>query len=239
MHKTRHQKPYQGIFLYSLIVIILCLLVLLFLYSRNHGEKIYFDIGIAFKAKDLAIALSMLALMILPFLGTIYFSDVSLTFKKWLTPIACLFVLILFPYDFKFSLWHLANNPDGSPVYDFHGDRAKTIYAVTGYRPLWRSKLSYHQPYDDYAEGEDGFRKVSQDYYLWGKYRTYGLNLMGRLNSGNLHPNHAYECLFMSTSHILGFYFRDRRGEEFAYLPQSSLPSDLCKKINWPITKKE
>jgi hypothetical protein len=232
MRKTRHLP----IIIYSLTATLICLATLLFLISRQHSEMIYFDMGVAFRIKAVVKALSMLAMLMLPFAVAAYFKENAPLAKRWLASIASLSILLLFPFDYKFNLWQPASSPDGSPIYNLQGERARTTYAGAGYRPLWSASFSVHQPYDDNAEGEDGFRKVSRGNLLWGQYSTYGLNHTDRLGREGQGSGGVYECLLMRTTHILGFYLRDRQGEELTYLPEAKLSGAKCKQIPQPIT---
>ena len=177
-----------------------------------------------------------MALIITTFLAASHSYELLGMRTDWLAPVVTLCALLIFPFSFKFILWQPASYLDGKPIFDLNNARAKTIYASSGYRPLWKANFSSHQPYDSSGH-EEGIRHLSRGNIVWGEYITYGINRMGRLDAEGMEPNQVYECVLIRTSHILGFYLRDRRGEELMYKPPSSLPADQCKKIDRPSTE--
>jgi hypothetical protein len=223
--------------LISLMLIVFCILALLFIHHSNQGERIYFDTGMAFKAKDLAIALSMLALVIAPFPLAFYLDAFFHWRTRRLAPVISLCVLLAFPFSFKFVIWHPASYADGRPMYNLHNERERTIYATSGYRPLWRANFRSHSTYDSYAKEKQGIRQVSRGNLLWGEFLTYGLNRQGLMSDKEQSSASLYECLFMRTTHILGFYLLDRRGEELQYMAESSLPGNRCRRIEQPLNQ--
>ena len=226
MHRQTSWKPHQSILLYSFLLIILCAIVLLYLHSSLGGERVYLNSGIALKPKDLSKALIMLALIIAPFPATRYADEIFDIRTRRLAPFASLFVLLIFPLSFKFVLWQTATYANGEPIYDLKNQPAKTTYASVGYRPLWKLDFSTLSPFESRMQSE-GMRQVSRENYIWGEYLTYGLNRMGQSEK-------RYECVLVRITHILGFYLRDKRGEELVYTPVSSLPGDQCQIVGQP-----
>ncbi len=233
MHSSHHPRR----LMISLILIAFCILALLYIHHSNQGERIFFDVGVAFKAKDLAIALSMLALIVAPFPLAFSIDAFFHLRTRWLAPAVSLCVLLAFPYAFKFVFWHPASYADGRPMYNLHNERERTVYASSGYSPLWQADFRSHSTYDSQAKENQGIRQVSRGNLLWGEFLTYGLNRQEPVSDKQKTTASLYECLLMRTTHMLGFYLLDRRGEELKYMAESSLPGDQCRRIEQPLNR--
>lgn len=236
MSRTNRLKRSDTIVLSLLVVLLLGIFALLLVHISHHGNQIYLDSGLRFEPKALAKALILLSLLIVPFPLTAWVDRRYYWRTRWLAPIASLCVLVAFPFSFKIHLWQPASHPDGSPMYDFSRERVKSTYASFGYRPLWRGKSSSGFPYEGYGVADSGTRLVTHGNFLWREELAYGLNRKGWLEVEDKEPDKVYECVFLRTSHLLGFYLLDRRGSELEYLPESDLPKDQCRRIERPKT---
>ena len=237
--KIPHRHSLTALSSLVLALLMFCISVLLFLQASNGGKTWYFDNGIAFEAKDLAFALLLLAMMLLPFLLASLLDAKFHTRSIWLAPVVSLAMPFIFPLHFQLMLWEEASYPDGKPMFSYGGEREKSFYASLGYRPYWEGNFMVSPPYDRYETTDLGSRESYRGNRFWGVRSTYGLNHKGWLTVEDADPERVYECIFQELTHLFGFYWMDSRGQAMEYWSEASLPSDQCQRIERPMIGSE
>jgi len=237
--KIPQRHPLTALSSIALALLMFCVSLLLFLQAGRGGSTWYFDNGISFEAKDLAFALILLAMMLLPFLLASLLDTKFHTRSIWLAPVVSLAMPLIFPLPFQLMMWEEASYPDGKPMLSYGGEREKSFYATLGYRPYWEGNFTVSPPYDRYETTDLGSRESYRGNRFWGVRSTYGLNHKGWLTVDDPEPERVYECIFQQSTHLFGFYWMDSRGQAMAYWPEASLPDDQCQRIDRPMIGSE
>lgn len=216
-------------------VLLLVSAVLLFMQAQRGGGLIFLDNGIAFEPRDLAFAVQMVVVMLMVLLAAAWIDAKRATHWFRFAPLAVLLVPLVFPLRFEARLWSEASFPDGKPMFnEGSNERVKSWDAFFGFAPFWAEQFSARPPYDRYETTDLGKRATSSGNWLFGHWQEYGLNQAGWLDFSHIGDAQVYECVFREAREVLGFYWRDDRGEELEYWTQDRLPKDRCNLINRP-----
>jgi hypothetical protein len=216
--------------------------VFLFIQAANGGGLLYMDNGFAVEPRDAAFALQFLAVLLLPhMLAAMRLRPARRRLAQWLAFPCSVLLLLAFPLSIEARLWSEASYSDGRPMYSSSGgERVKSWDAFFGYEPVWKAEFSPSAGWTRYEGNDLGERHTYETNGVWGKRVVYALNrnvasdrpevaAMGLDSSGKV-----YECITEEMTHLLGFYWRDRRHSDVTYLQASQLPKGVCTLIDTP-----
>lgn len=200
-------------------VLMITAALFLFLQAITGGANIYlgFTSGVDFEPRDLAAFLIFMALLLLPF------AVATLFVGKWRMlsfPIASVLsfgIFLEFPLKFTAELQSDAYYRDGRSM----GIRGSDVWF--GHIPYWKS----HFTEANHPRGDTGERWAYAGNGYWGKHFRYNL-VWPENDPWTGEHNKVYECITWETTHFLGYFARDMRGDSLLYRSGSQLPKDKC-----------